>query len=70
MSNIILGIDISKSTFDIALLNDDKIKSKKFNNTVAGFAELKQWLKNNKIDTAHVCMETTGGYEAKLAQSL
>jgi len=70
MSNIILGVDISKSTFDVALLNDDKIKSKKFNNTVTGFAELKQWLKNNKIDTAHVCMETTGGYEAKLAQYL
>lgn len=70
MSNIILGIDISKSTFDVALLNDNKVKSKKFNNTVTGFAELKQWLKNNKIDTAHVCMETTGGYEAKLAQYL
>ena len=70
MSNIILGVDISKSTFDVALLNDDKVKSKKFNNTVTGFAELTQWLKNNKIDAAHVCMEATGGYEGKLAKYL
>ena len=29
MSNIILGIDISKLTFDVALLNDNKVKTKK-----------------------------------------
>jgi hypothetical protein len=28
MKNIILGIDISKATFDVALLNDDKVKTK------------------------------------------
>jgi transposase len=70
MSNIILGVDISKSTFDIALLNDNKVKTKKFSNTSKGFSELKQWLKNKGIDTAHACMEATGGYESKLAQYL
>ena len=70
MNNIILGIDISKATFDVALLFDNKITTKKFNNTVKGFTELKQWLKNKGVDTAHVCMEATGGYEAKLAQYL
>lgn len=70
MSNIILGIDISKLTFDVALLNDNKVKTKKFNNTTKGFAELKEWLKNKGIDTAHACMEATGGYEAKLAEYL
>lgn len=68
MSNIILGVDISKSTFDVALLNDNKVKTKKFNNTTKGFLELKQWLRNKGIDTAHACMEATGGYETKLAQ--
>jgi hypothetical protein len=29
MSNIILGVDISKLTFDVALLNDNKVKTKK-----------------------------------------
>ena len=26
------GIDISKATFDVALLNNNKVKTKKFNN--------------------------------------
>ena len=68
MSNIILGVDISKTTFDVALLNDNKVKTKKFSNTIKGFAELKHWLKNKGIDNAYACMEATGGYEAKLAQ--
>ena len=29
MNNIILGVDISKLTFDVALLNDNKVKTKK-----------------------------------------
>ena len=70
MSNIILGVDISKLTFDVALLNDNKVQVKKFTNTSKGFSELKQWLKNKEIDTAHACMEATGGYESKLAQYL
>ncbi len=70
MSDIILGIDISKATFDVALLFNNKVKTKKFNNNKKGFTELKQWLRNKEVDTAHVCMEATGGYEAKLAQYL
>jgi len=70
MSNIVLGIDISKLTFDLALLRDNKVKTKKFNNTEKGFEELNQWLKNKGVDTAHACMEATGSYEAKLAQYL
>jgi hypothetical protein len=31
MNSIILGIDISKATFDAALLINSKIKTKKFN---------------------------------------
>lgn len=72
MCSIILGIDISnsKETFDVALLINNKVKTKKFNNTTKGFSELKQWLQNKGIDTAHACMEATGGYEVKLAKYL
>jgi transposase len=70
MKSIILGIDISKATFDVALLNDNKVKTKKFSNTSKGFCELKQWLQNKGIDNAHACMEATGGYERSLAQYL
>lgn len=70
MKNIILGIDVSKAKFDAALLLDGKVKTKKFNNTFKGFAELKQWLASKSIFTANVCMEATGGYEASLAEYL
>jgi len=33
MNSIILGIDISKETFDVALLNNNKVKTKKFDNS-------------------------------------
>lgn len=67
MNSIILGIDISKATFDVALLVDNKITTKK---TTKGFFDLKQWLKNNKTDIVHACMEATGSYGIKLAQYL
>ncbi len=37
MDSIILGIDISKQTFDVALLINNKIKTKKFDNNSKGF---------------------------------
>jgi transposase len=70
MSSIILGVDISKEAFDVALLINNKVKTKKFNNNQKGFSDLKQWLKGKEVHTAHACMEATGGYEAKLAQYL
>ncbi len=36
MTSLILGIDISKLTFDVALLNNNKVKTKKFSNTTKG----------------------------------
>ena len=70
MSDIILGVDISKSTFDVALLFNNKIKTKKFNNNAKGFTELNQWLGRKLIDSAHVCMEATGSYGLRLAEYL
>lgn len=70
MYSTILGIDISKKTFDVALLANHKLKTKKFNNTSKGFIELKQWLVKKSICTANVCMEATGGYETPLAEYL
>jgi transposase len=70
MTSKILGIDISKKTFDVALLINDKIKNKKFDNTANGFHNLTQWLKCKDVNTAHACMEATGNYGLKLAQYL
>ena len=68
--NITLGIDISKKTFDVALLRNKKIKHKKFSNNLKGFSLLLEWLKSNDSLNAHSCMEATGVYGEALAEFL
>ena len=66
-----LGIDISKSTFDVALLKGTKrAKSAKFANTPTGFAELSQWLQQQSVERIHGCLEATGIYGHELARYL
>lgn len=72
MSKAFLGIDISKSKFDVALLLNNKVKTKKFDNNLSGFLSLTEWLNAKEIDiqTLHVCMEATGRYSNALANHL
>lgn len=71
MSNISVGVDISKAKFDTAILfSDDKVKTKKFENKRAGFAEMLAWLKKHEALEAHICMEATGVYGEALATYL
>lgn len=72
MSKITLGIDISKSKFDVALLLYNKVKTKKFNNNSNGFSEMIEWLnkKDAKVKDLHICMEATGAYSEALATYL
>lgn len=67
----VLGIDISKAKFDVALLRgQDKIKSKVFANTPEGFSELQTWLTNQGVISLHGCMEATSVYGNALARFL
>jgi transposase len=66
----VLGIDIAKLSFDVALLVGKKYYCKKFNNTDAGFSKLIIWLQSKNITSAHACMEATGKYGLKLAEWL
>lgn len=66
----ILGIDISKLSFDVALLIDGKIKSKQYRNNSHGFAALCRWLTNKNISKVHACLEATGTYGEALATYL
>ena len=66
----ILGIDISKEKFDVALLQGGKYKHKKFTNARKGFEELSEWLGKLGIGTLHACMESTGIYGEGLAEYL
>jgi transposase len=49
MSVAVLGIDIAKQKFDVALLVDGKTKHKACKNTAEGFEMLKLWLEKQGI---------------------
>jgi transposase len=66
----ILGIDIAKVKFDVALMVDDKFKSKVFTNTASGFCQLGEWLKKHEVQRLHACMEATNVYGNALANYL
>jgi len=66
----ILGIDVSKRTFNVTLLVGGKEKSKKFSNDAVGFEELQEWLKEWAPDGVHACMEATGRYYEALGEFL
>ena len=65
-----VGIDVSKSKLDLALLHQGKIKNKVFANSQAGFKALLEWLEEHVpggVSSVHVCMEATGSYHEALA---
>lgn len=71
MSTLVIGIDISKKTFDAAmLLANKKVKNKKFDNTKSGFKDFVEWYKKSGSEYFHVCMEATGNYGEALATYL
>lgn len=72
MTEPMVGIDVAKASFDVAVPLDrpGKYRTKgKLPNTPAGFAELLAWLRQH-APQAGVCMEATGIYHEALAQAL
>jgi transposase len=67
MSVRVLGIDIAKQKFDVALLADGKIKHKTCKNSIEGFEILMIWLEKQGIQKVHACLEATGNYGEDLA---
>ena len=66
----VLGIDIAKAKFDVALLSEGKLRRKSCPNTPAGFAELTQWLGRQGAPLVHASLEATGTYGDALAHYL
>ena len=69
----ILGIDISKAKFDVALIVGDGVRHSTYSNTEAGFEQMLAWLAKHRPDQAeplHACMEATGNYGIDLADFL
>jgi len=67
---IAIGIDISKTYFDVAYVEDGVVQHQQFQNDKAGFRALKKWLRTQKVGTAHFAMEATGRYGLELAKFL
>jgi transposase len=67
---VIVGIDMSKKKFDVALLRNNKFKHKVFPNTKSGHEAMSAWLLKQSVTTAHVCMESTNVYGEALAEHL
>lgn len=70
MSKCVLGIDIAKLKFDVALLVGDKYKTKIFDNTSQGHSALEEWLDRHEANGVHICMEATGIYGDELGYYL
>jgi len=67
MSEVVLGIDVSKKTLDAALIFDNRTFCKQFQNSAAGFKLLAAWLASFQIKQVHACLEATGIYSEAVA---
>jgi transposase len=66
----VLGIDVAKNKFDVALLRNGKYKNRSFENRPSGFESLTTWLKQHDVMSFHACLEATGSYGDALARFL
>ena len=62
----IIGIDISKSTLDLCVLNNDKEKKTEFFKIENEAKAIAGFLKKYDADTVMLCMEDTGVYGMRL----
>ena len=66
---VYVGIDVSKSTLDVAALCEaGEVIHQQFSNTQTGHAELSVWLED--FTPCCIVLEATGSYHERLAQAL
>lgn len=70
MESAILGIDIAKEKFDVALLVEQQMTTGRFANAPTGFGMLDRWLVKYGVERVHACLEATGTYGEALAEHL
>lgn len=70
MASDFLGIDISKEMVDVCLLKGESQIYGEFTNNKKGFKALLTWLRKNKAENVHTCMEATGYYWEDIADHL
>ena len=71
MDRIVIGVDISKKNFDVALYSPDKKwLNRVFANNQKGFEALLNWFRQKEFSPDRVAMEATGRYGEELARFL
>ncbi len=68
----VLGIDVSKAKLHIALQVDEQRRAKRkvVTNNLAGYQELSEWLKHQRVERVHGCLEATNTYGNGIASYL
>jgi transposase len=67
---IIVGVDISKATFDVVLRTQTEEKHKVFSNNPKGYAAMVTWLEKQPEKVVRICSEATGSCWEGLAEHL
>lgn len=62
-----LGIDVSKDTLDVCLLQDNRALHQRFANAADGHAALLAWLGAQGVAQAQIALEATGAYSLAVA---
>src|ERR1700727_1896075 len=70
MSDVIVGIDVSKETLDANCTRGQRKQAKIFANSPDGWKLVLSWLKAMGSKQAHVCMEATGRHSLGVALAL
>jgi transposase len=70
MNQPIIGIDVSKDTLDVVLLQGENRFHQVFANDPKGFTLLIQWLVVRDVGQVHACLEATGQYGDGVAEYL
>ena len=66
----IIGIDISKDSFDVVLRGMGGERHRVFSNDQKGFTSLAGWVEKQPERVVHICMEATGSYWEGLEEYL
>ena len=70
MSDIIVGIDVSKKDLSITIIIGSKTYQINILNDTVGFKKFSKWLREHSISKVKACMEATGSYGISFADYL
>ncbi len=70
MLQTVIGIDVSKQSLDVVMLQGKGSWHKVFENGVNGYERLQDWLVQHRAGPVHACLEATGQYGEGVAEYL